>query len=250
MKPNHTLQRREFLAGSGLLLTGIILGQGEKAPAGAAVMKSVPEGAKYGYLIDTRKCIGCGRCMRACREENNVPAHFHRTWVERYLSVKTDKGPQWRIDAPGETGYPPVDVKTVNKGYFVPKLCNHCENPSCVKVCPTNSTYISPEGVVLVDDSWCIGCGYCVQACPYGMRFIHEEKGVAAKCTWCYHRITKDLKPACVLVCPTGARRFGDLTKKDDPVRVAFETERVYVTRPETGNDPQVKYTHLGREVV
>ncbi len=250
---NKNLKRREFIAGSGLVLAGIVLGQKDTPPKGTVPLEKVPEGARFGYLIDPAKCIGCGHCMTACRTENHVPEGHWRTWVERYLTVETENGTETRIDSPGEGGYPEVKGEKVTKGFFLPKLCNHCENPSCVKVCPTCATYVSPEGVVLVDEKWCIGCGYCVQACPYGMRFIPEETGVASKCTWCYHRITKtdqNLPPACVLACPTGARSFGDLTDPEDPVTVAFRTKRVYVVRPETGNDPQVKYTHLGREVI
>ena len=68
-----------------------------------------------------------------------------------------------------------VDIKKkkIEKAFFVPKLCNHCENPPCVQVCPVGATYHSPDGVVMVDRAWCIGCGYCIMACPYGVRFFH-----------------------------------------------------------------------------
>jgi Fe-S-cluster-containing dehydrogenase component len=247
----NRLKRREFLAGSGLFLAGMLLGEGETPPANAVLLPGIPPNARWGYLIDTTKCIGCGNCMRACRKENDVPEHRWRTWVERYLHVEKEGAVSVQVQAPegGENGYPAVKEKVL-KSFFVPKLCNHCVTPSCVRVCPASATYVSPEGVVLVDDEWCIGCGYCIQACPYGMRFLHEENGVASKCTWCYHRITKGLKPACVIACPTQARRFGDLRDPEDPVTAAFRDGRVYVLRPETGNDPQVRYSNLGREVI
>ena len=81
----------------------------------------------------------------------------------------------------------------------------------------------------MVDNERCIGCAYCVQACPYGSRFISPVTHTAEKCTWCYHRVTKGLKPACVEVCPTGTRQFGDLKREDDPVRQAIEHDRVAV---------------------
>jgi tetrathionate reductase subunit B len=247
----NPVRRRDFLLGSGAFLAGFLFRGDEPAMADAVRLPGIPANARWGYLIDTTRCIGCGNCMRACRKENDVPAKGCRTWVERYLSVEEDNEIRVQVDTPqGDgKGYPPVTGK-VAKGYFVPKLCNHCAAPSCVRACPASATYVSPEGVVLVDEKWCVGCGYCVQACPYKGRFIDEEKGVASKCTWCYHRITKGLKPACALVCPTGARQFGDLTNPADPVTKAFREQRVYVLRPETGNEPQIRYTDLGREVV
>lgn len=280
------LGRREFLAGSGLVFVGVVLGQDVKPPEGLVRCAGFPAHARWAYLIDTTKCIGCGNCMRACRAENNVaqktaepaaapdersllarylyteghkarndaaqPTRF-RTWVERYLQVETPEGVAVRVDAPegGEHGYPPVDAKVL-QGFFVPKLCNHCASPSCVKVCPTSATYISPEGVVLVDDKRCVGCCYCIQACPYGMRHLDRRlgRGGAEKCTWCYHRITKGLMPACVTACPTGARRFGVLSDPKDPVTAYIRANRVYTLRPETGNDPQVRYAQLAREVL
>jgi tetrathionate reductase subunit B len=284
------LGRREFLAGSGLVFVGVVLGQEKKPPEGLVRCAGFPAHARFAYLVDTTKCIGCGNCVRACRAENNVahrakegehapaaneglraklerflytpaekaendaeqPTRF-RTWVERYLHIETEKGVSVRVDSPegGEHGYPPVAEKVL-QGFFVPKLCNHCAHPSCVKVCPTSATFSTPEGVVLVDDKRCVGCCYCIQACPYGMRHLDRRfgRGVAEKCTWCYHRITKDLKPACVTACPSGARRFGVLSNAEDPVTAYIRANRVYTIRPETGNDPQVRYTQLGREVL
>ncbi len=283
------LGRREFLAGSGLVFVGVVLGQDKKPPEGLIRCAGFQPNTRWAYLVDTAKCIGCGNCVRACRLENNVarkvegeahaaapkdersrlerylhteahhaqndaeqPTRF-RTWVERYLHVETDKGVKVRVDSPegGEHGYPPVK-ENVLQGFFVPKLCNHCAHPSCVKVCPTSATYTTPEGVVLIDDKRCVGCCYCIQACPYGMRHLDRRfgRGVAEKCTWCYHRITKGLKPACVTACPTGARRWGNVADPDDTVIAYIRTNHVYTLRPETGNDPQVRYTQLAREVL
>ena len=99
----------------------------------------------------------------------------------------------------------------IDKAFFVPKLCNQCDKPPCVQVCPVGATYQTADGVVLVDRKWCIGCGYCIMACPYGMRFFHPQYHVAEKCNFCYHRINKGMKPACVQACPTGARRIGNI---------------------------------------
>jgi len=256
------LSRRDFLlalsgaiAGGGTILTGFVFADEKAVPRGAVRLTRIPSGVRWAFLIDPEKCIGCGTCIRACRTENRVPNERWRTWVERYVYLDTPRGLEIIVGqrAGGEGGYEPVkpgpDEKIV-KAFFVPKLCNHCRRPSCVRVCPACATYVSPDGVVLIDEKRCVGCGYCVQACPYGMRFINPETGTADKCTWCYHRITKGLKPVCVTVCPTGARLFGDLTKEDDPVAELIRKKKVYVLRPESGNDPQVRYLNLAAEVI
>lgn len=203
----------------------------------------------YAYIIDTRKCIGCGMCVRACRKENNVPDHFYRTWVERY--EVSERG-ELQVDSPqgGEHGFGPIAPGfNVTKGYFIPKMCNHCSNSPCTQVCPVGASYITKEGVVLIDDKRCVGCGYCVQACPYGSRFINPETRVADKCSWCYHRITRGLPPACVQACPTGARMFGDIKQEDDPVRKILATERLQVLQPEKLTKPSCFYIGLDKEV-
>ena len=108
----------------------------------------------------------------------------------------------------------------------MPRLCMQCDNSPCTGVCPVGATYRTEDGVILVDARRCIGCGYCVVACPYGARYLvpagpeapNDTPGVADKCTWCYHRISRNLEPACVEVCPVGARMFGDAADPDDPI--------------------------------
>ncbi len=212
---------------------------------------------RWGFLVDTTKCTGCGFCVKACKTENQVPYDLPvtRTWVERY--VITNDG-ETHIDSPdgGRNGYTDSKVgdETINseditKAYFVPKLCNQCKNPACVQVCPVGATYQTRDGVVLVDRKWCIGCGYCIMACPYGMRFFHPVHKVAEKCTFCYHRITKGMKTACVQSCPFGARQIGDLKKPEDPVTRTIMTQRVGVLKDEYGTKPQVFYLGLDESV-
>ncbi len=217
---------------------------------------------RWAFGVDATKCIGCLRCVEACKRENDVPltAHHFRTWVERYVYLEGEERP--RIDS----HHDPVNIAAsgsekeyrfanrykdakVEKAFFVPKLCNHCTHPACVQVCPVGATYKTPDGVVLIDHKYCIGCRYCVQACPYGARYFIEEKGVSDKCTWCYHRITKGLQPACVEVCPVGARIFGDLNEKQSPISQFIRNNRVQVLKPETGNAPNVFYVGIDREV-
>ena len=119
------------------------------------------------------------------------------------------------------------------KEFFVPKLCNHCADSPCTQVCPVGATFTTPDGVVLVDEKYCLGCRYCVQACPYGCRFIHPEKNVAQKCTLCYHRITKGLTTACCEACPTGRAQLADLKNPKDPIHEFMKKHSVQVLKPQ-----------------
>ena len=212
---------------------------------------------RYVFLVDIQKCVGCGFCVKACKTENEVPLHsgVTRTWVERYVVTKDGKS---HIDTPngGYDGYTDAKVRgdeinpdDITKAFFVPKLCNQCENPACVQVCPVGATYQTLDGVVLVDRKWCIGCGYCVMACPYGVRFFHPVHKVADKCTFCYHRISKGMKTACVQACPFGARQLGNLKDPDDPVAKTIMTQRVSVLKDEYGTKPHVFYIGLDERV-
>ncbi|HXZ36477.1 MAG TPA: 4Fe-4S dicluster domain-containing protein [Thermodesulfobacteriota bacterium] len=217
---------------------------------------------RWAFLVDTYKCIGCGYCVKACKLENEIPfeADVSRTWVERY--VVTKEGEVF-ADAPKEARYGFITSRVdlgmgkfkdipkdrIDKAFFVPKLCNQCDKPPCVQVCPVGATYQAADGVVLVDRTWCIGCGYCIMACPYGMRFFHPQFHVAEKCNFCYHRINKGMRPACVLACPAGARRIGNIKDPDDPVAKVIMTQRVTIHKPEYGTNPQVYYIGLSEEV-
>ncbi len=214
-------------------------------------------GLRWVFLVDTTKCVGCGLCVKACKLENEVPYEVPvtRTWVERYVVTRDGK---FHADTPmggrdgftrqevGEEEIPPEEIA---KAFFVPKLCNQCENPACVQVCPVGATFQTPDGVVLVDRTWCIGCAYCIMACPYGARFFHPVYKVAEKCTFCYHRISKGMKTACVQACPFGARQVGNFKDENDPVTRTILTQRVAVLKDEYGTKPQVYYIGLDSNV-
>ena len=212
---------------------------------------------RWVFLVDTYKCVGCGLCVKACKKENEIPYDLPitRTWVERYVLMKNG---QSHIESPsgGRDGYTDTKIRgndipadQITKGFFVPKLCNQCKKPACVQVCPVGATYQTRDGVVLVDRTWCIGCGYCIMACPYGMRFFHPVYKVAEKCTFCYHRITKGMKTACVQNCPFEARQIGNLKDPNDPVTKIIMNERVAVLKDEYGTKPQVYYIGLDTNV-
>ena len=239
-------------------------GKPEAATNGASIAAKDAERAKrrWAFGVDVNKCIGCLRCVEACKAENDVPrnAHQFRTWVERYVHIEGED--EIRIDSQQD----PVNIAAagsekeyrfanryqgakVDKAFFVPKLCNQCSSPACVQVCPVGATYKTSDGVVLIDETRCIGCRYCVQACPYGARYFDERRGVPDKCTWCYHRITKDMQPACVESCPTGARVFGDMRDRQSPISLFVRNNHVQVLKPESGNSPNVYYVGLDKEV-
>jgi Fe-S-cluster-containing dehydrogenase component len=203
----------------------------------------------WGMLLDIDKCIGCGNCVRGCATENNVPDGYFRTWVERYhLSDWHQETPQ--VDSPngGKDGFPP-STAVDGKNFFVPKMCNHCVDSPCTQVCPVGATFDSPDGVVLVDSSYCLGCRYCIQACPYGCRFLHPTKHTAEKCSLCYHRITKGLTTACCENCPTGARQLADLKNPADPIHEFLKTHSVQVLKPHLATGAKAYYHDLDGSV-
>jgi len=251
-QPSVPVSRRQFLHQSGSAIAGsmviaLVLPKGSSAGVNGADYDWNRH--RWVYLVDTTKCIGCGSCVRACRAENDVPDEMYRTWVERYeIPIEGEAF----IDSPegAERGFDPVPTGLrVHKGFFVPKLCNHCQATPCIQVCPVGASFATRDGVVLVDPEHCIGCGYCVQACPYGSRFIHPKSHTADKCTLCYHRITKGKMTACVQICPVGARRLGDRQNPDDEVMEILATQRIEVLQPELLTKPQCFYLGLDMEV-
>ena len=135
------------------------------------------------------------------------------------------------------------------KSFFVPKLCNQCAHSPCTQVCPVGATFESPDGAVLVDKTYCLGCRYCVQACPYGCRFIDPRTETVDKCNLCYHRITKGLTTACCENCPTGARQLVDLKDPKDPVHEFLRTHKVHVLKPQMATGSKVFYNALDGSV-
>lgn len=243
------LQR--LLAGSAAAGVFMVYRQPVMAALKGANETTQAAGHDYAFVVDISRCIGCGQCVRACSIENEVPEGQYRTWIERY--VVTPDGVH--VDSPlgGMHGFDEVDEALASEAinsFFVPKLCNHCAEAPCIQVCPVGATFRSPEGFVLVDPEHCIGCSYCVQACPYGVRFINREKHIADKCTWCYHRVSQGKLPACVTVCPTQARMFGDLNDPDSQVARVLQEDNWDVLKPEAHTASMCLYLGLPRVVV
>lgn len=241
-----TMTRRHFL-----LLTAAA------ATAWESILAGTPEAAPnynasehwYGMLMNIEDCIGCGSCVRACQLENNVPDGYFRTWVERYhVADWTVESPA--VDSPdgGKNGFPELKDRE-GKNFFIPKLCNHCADSPCTQVCPVGATFDSPDGVVLIDSKYCLGCRYCIQACPYGCRFLNPTSNTAEKCSLCYHRITKGLTTACCEVCPTGTRQLVDFKNPKDPVHEFLKTHSVQVLKPYMATKAKVYYYGLDGSV-
>ena len=216
-------------------------------------------GVIFGYALDLSRCIGCRRCVHACVKENNQSREPEVQWI-RVLQMEKEKGVDIEHANPY---YHPKEVP--EEGHFyMPVQCQQCKNPPCVKVCPVGATWKERDGIVVVDYNWCIGCRYCMAACPYGARHFNwgephlpaaelnpethylgnrpRPKGVVEKCTFCIQRTRKGLYPACVEVCPTGSRKFGNLADPRSEIRYILENKRVFLFKGELNTQPTFFY--------
>ena len=196
---------------------------------------------KYGMVIDLKKCIGCHTCTIACKVENGTgPGVFWSQVIDREVGT-----------------YPSV------KRIFIPRLCMHCDDPPCVRACPSGASYQRQDGLVLIDQAKCIGCRYCSVACPYGARHFNKaragyfpqgftpyeellyqshETGVVEKCNFCATLVDRGQQPACVRACPMNARTFGDLNDPRSEVAQLVRSKRAYRYLEEMGTKPSVFY--------
>lgn len=215
----------------------------------------------FAYALDISRCIGCRRCVYACVEENNESRDPQIQWI-RVLQMDKERGVDFTHADPY---YHPAEVP--EEGHFyVPTACQQCRNPPCTKVCPVGATWTEPDGIVVIDYDWCIGCRYCMAACPYGARHFNwgepavpdghlnpnthvlgnrpRPKGVVEKCTFCIQRTRakNGRYPACVEVCPVGARKFGNLLDPESEIRYIIENKRVLVLKEELNTVPKFFY--------
>ena len=150
--------------------------------------------ANKAIVTDLNRCVGCLACMVACKAVNNVP-------IGSYWNKVLRIGPSLKA---GATSAHDVEM------YYLPVQCQHCENPECVKVCPTGASHKLEDGTVQIDKSKCIGCQFCAMSCPYSVRYLNEEEGVVEKCTLCQQRTAQGELPQCVSQCCGMARWYGD----------------------------------------
>ena len=221
--------------------------------------KAMP-GVLFGYGLDLSRCIGCRRCVYACVDENNQSKDPQIHWI---TVLRFKKGEKFSDLEESEKYYNPPQVP--EKEYFyMPVQCQQCENPPCVRSCPTQATWKDPDGIVVIDYNWCIGCRYCMAACPYGARHFNwsepgrkpEEinpnthylgnrpryKGVVEKCTFCIQRTRNGRYPACVEACPVGARKFGNLLDPNSEMRYLIEHKRVFRLKEALNTNPKFYY--------
>jgi molybdopterin-containing oxidoreductase family iron-sulfur binding subunit len=216
------------------------------------------DGTFFGYALDIQRCIGCRKCVYACVEENNQS----RDPQIQYIRVLRFKDGDMDLEH-STIYYDPEEVP--EKGYYyLPVQCQHCENPPCTKVCPVQATWTEPDGIVVVDYNWCIGCRYCMAACPYMGRWFNfadpiipadnvnvnthylgnrpRMRNVVEKCTFCIQRVRKGRYPACVEVCPVGARKFGNLLDPNSEISRIIKTKRVFRLKSELNTQPKFYY--------
>ncbi len=251
------MDRRDFLkfsllAAAGLACPGwvrtVFAG---KAPAFSDYSVAL-EGKRWAMGIITGRCRpGCTECVDACHQVHNVPDFGNPKDEIRWIGLE-----------PFESIFPaeanPYARKSVRERRF-PVLCNHCENPPCVRVCPTQATFKRPDGIVMMDYHRCIGCRFCMAACPYGARsmnfrdprpyirtvnpdFPTRTKGVVEKCSFCEERLAHGILPACVKACPEKAMVFGDVEDPRSEIRRMIAGRNPLRRKANLGTGPQVYY--------
>jgi Fe-S-cluster-containing dehydrogenase component len=264
------LSRRDFLVVGGTAAGSVVASQllttGPLSPFASFKQEQVEgveetgtlvAGHHWGMVINLDKCIGCEYCLRACSATNDV-------WVDQ--ETKQPEKP-WNIVVEDKT--------STGTPFFFSRPCLHCGDAPCVEVCPVRATYHREDGLVVMNYDRCIGCRYCEIACPYDARKFNWQarmdvnpyiptwgiaevqrrpRGVVEKCTFCIHRIDAGLKagfmpgenreatPACVNICPVGARLFGDLNDPNSQVSQAVASEATIRLREELGTEPSVYY--------
>lgn len=181
---------------------------------------------RYGFIINQEKCLGCYTCVIACKMEHQIDKGS-------YMSLETEGG-NYR-DTPGGT-YPRFTM------HFRPQACMHCEKPPCLEVCPTGGIVKREDGIVLITEESCTGCGLCVEACPYQAIKLAPEEQVAKKCDMCVERVDKGQIPFCALCCEGEAILFGNIKDSAEYASQFLTQNTVRVFKEECGTSPAVYY--------
>lgn len=232
----------------------------QKSYGASANIKDPPPipGVKFAFCLSLSKCNGNRMCVEACVRENNQS----RDPQIQYIKVIEMPVGTFNLEK-GDLYYRGEQVPKPGK-FYLPVQCNQCDNPPCVKVCPVEATWKEPDGIVVVDYDWCIGCRYCQAACPYEARHFNfatpqipakevnpnqgylsnriRPKGVMEKCTFCLHRTREGRYPACLEACPTGARKFGNILDPASEVAKIVKDKRVFVLKEELNTIPSFFY--------
>lgn len=263
-------KRRDFLKiagistlaglGGGTVITQLVSGTNNPVQAATDnALDSIEQkasGKRYGMIIDMQKffddpCLG-EKVVKACHAAHNVPE-----FPEKRDEIKWIWMTQFENAFP-ETANLYRDDESATKQ--LPILCNHCDNPPCVRVCPTQATFKDKDGIVIMDYHRCIGCRFCMAACPYGSRsfnwrdpvpfiknmdpdYPHRTRGVVEKCNFCAERVGVGRPPACVEACGgNGAIVFGDLNDAESEIRKILKQKRTMQRNPSLGTLPSVFY--------
>jgi molybdopterin-containing oxidoreductase family iron-sulfur binding subunit len=253
------ISRKRFLQLSGLSLVAVAAKRAIGALAGAggrqgATAKAPAVAIRWAMAVDSGKCLnkdGCCECILACHKAHNVPV-IHDAQHEVKWIWKEAFGNAFPSQ---ESAY--TEAAFRNNPVMV--FCNHCDNPPCVRVCPTQATWKREDGIVMMDYHRCIGCRYCLAACPYGSRsfnwfdprpyipalnpaFPTRTKGMVEKCNFCEERLALGQPPACVAACPEKALVFGNLANPKSELRQLLQARYTIRRRPELGTHPEVFY--------
>ncbi len=216
-------------------------------------------GVEFAYALNLSRCDGSRRCVYACMRENNVPLDHPEMAYIRVLEMNIDSLDLEEGDVLYETNPVPKEGR-----FYMPIQCHQCRKPACTKACPVQATWTEPDGVTVIDYNWCIGCRYCMAACPYEARRFNWKKpampaeeinptmsylgnrirprGVVEKCHFCMQRTRQGKNPACVEVCPTGSRVFGNILDPDGKIQFILKNKRVYVLKAEAKTLPRFYY--------
>ena len=242
---DETVRRLERLA---KMNSGVDIQMSSQAPI---------EGVLFGYAFNVTRCEGYMECVAACVKENNLDRKSKTQYIRIFEMEHGQMSPEV-----GDGKY--FHEVPVEDHFYMGVQCYHCQSAPCVKACPTKATWQEPDGIVVVDYDWCIGCRYCIAACPYyGRRFNWNEpyvpldemtkkqhylgnrmrsRGQMEKCTFCVQRSRNGRLPACVEACPTGARVFGNLLDPDSEIRFVLKNKKVFRFKEDLGTDPKYWY--------
>lgn len=249
------MDRRNFIRMVGLGVLGLGATKADKIFAqvtkGKYQSTETMTGKRWAMVIDSRKCADCNDCIVACHKSHNVPEITPKEEEIKWI---------WKSDFHGTfpgLGHHYMSKNVENRPFLL--LCNHCDNPACVRVCPTKATFKREDGVVMMDYHRCIGCRYCMAGCPYGARSFNFQdprpsikeinrtyptrtKGVVEKCNLCAELLVKGEQPLCAQACPKEAIHFGDLNDPDSGVRKLLASQATIQRQPNLGTYPSVYY--------